>query len=326
MDAVLSSLPPAAVLFTASIGAIFVAGHVLSLASTLANAYLLTGASLKKYGAAGGKKATSWAVVTGASDGIGKEFALQLARAKFNVLLLARTKSKLDAIADEATKAHGVQAIVHPFDFAHASDDDYARLRAVVEPLESVGVLVNNVGVSHAFPVPFLEESQETIDSIVAVNIQAQMRVTRIVAPKMVAAKRGLILNIGSVSGTIPSGLLSVYSASKAFLRYWSIALATELKPKGVDVEHATTYFVQTAMSKIRKSSWTTPTPKAYVRSVLSNVGKGYDSCPHPSHAILMWALNTFTTESYRIKASSDLHISIRKRALKKLEREAKKN
>lgn len=315
----LTQLHPA-VLLIAGIGALVVARHAIVFSSVLVRSYILPGTSLKKYGAGSPE---NWAVVTGASDGIGKEFALQLAKAKFNVLLLSRTKSKLDAVAEEVRKG-GVQAVVHPFDFSTATDADYATLAKVVQPM-NVGVLVNNVGVNHEIPISFLEESQAVIDSIIKVNISAQLRVTRLIAPKMVEKRRGLILNIGSVAGTVPSGLLSVYSASKAFLRYWSIALSTELAPHKVQVEHATTYFVTTAMSKIRRSSWTTPTAKVYVRSVLSNLGKGFDTAPHASHAILMWILDTFTTESMRVKTSYDMHASIRKRALKKREREAKK-
>ncbi|KAJ3188486.1 hypothetical protein HK101_009149 [Irineochytrium annulatum] len=304
----------------AAVGAAYVGQLGLSLLVTLLNAYVVGGASLKKYGAGDPE---AWAIVTGASEGIGREFALQLAAAKLNVVVLARTESKLKSLAEEIEAKHGVKAMVLPFNFTTTSKADYDRLAGKLEPLK-IAVLVNNVGMNHDIPTPFLEETQERIDDIVQVNVRAQMAVTRMILPKMVAAKKGLVLNIGSVAGTVPSGLLSVYSASKAFLRYWSQALAMEVKKSGVHVEHVTTYFVVTAMSKIRKPSFTTPTPRQYVRSVLSRTGKFIDSAPFPSHGLLMWIMNNFTTETMRIQYSNNLHVDIRKRALKKRAREAK--
>ncbi|KAJ3316295.1 hypothetical protein HDU76_001909 [Blyttiomyces sp. JEL0837] len=319
---ILTAYPTIAIILS-SIGLLFLARHILGFLSVLASSYLSPGKSPKAYKNKD-KSIESWALITGASDGIGKEFALQLAKSGFNVILMARTQSKLDQVSSEAQQKYGVKSIVIPFDFSTASDPEYAKVKSIIEPLD-IGVLINNVGVNHEFPTPFLEESHEIIDAIIQVNIISQLKITRLVAPKMVSNRRGLILNIGSVAGTVPSGLLAVYSASKAFLRYWSQAIAMELKPFNVHVEHATTYFVTTSMSKIRKSSWTTPTAKNYVASVLGNLGKGIDGAPYPSHAILMWILDTFTTEGLRIKYSNDMHIDIRKRALRKKEREAKK-
>ncbi|KAJ3100039.1 hypothetical protein HDU97_002523 [Phlyctochytrium planicorne] len=326
-----SDMSSAVVYAAAALGTYFLLRNVGELVYSLANAYLIPGKPLTTYGAGNSK---AWAIVTGASDGIGKEFALQLAKAKFNVLILARTKSKLDAVAAEAKASNpSANVIVHPFDFSTTKDSDYEALKKAIDGITSdggfVGVLVNNVGINHDIPTPFLEESEQVVQNIVQVNILAQLKLTQIVAPKMIAYKAAkkqssLILNIGSVAGTIPSGLLSVYAASKAFLRFWSQALGMELGPKGIHVEHVTTYFVTTAMSKIRRANFSTPTPKVYVKSVLKNVGKSLDSTPFPAHALMMWTINTFTTESFRLWYSNQMHVSIRKRALKKREREAK--
>ena len=134
---------------------------------------------------------------------------------------------------------------------------------------------------------------------------------------------RGLILNLGSFAGSAPSPMLATYSASKAFLRTFSDALAAELGPKGVVVEHANTYFVVSAMSKIRKSSAMIPTPRAYVKSVLSSIAPG-SKAPFWSHAIL-GALMGAVPEWVVVKYMHGLHKDIRKRALRKKEREAKK-
>ncbi|KAJ3018680.1 UNVERIFIED_CONTAM: hypothetical protein HDU68_011023 [Siphonaria sp. JEL0065] len=282
---------------------------------------------LLKLASLGASKGT-WAIVTGSSDGIGKEFARQLALSHgLKVLLVARNQTKLNLVNAEIKAANSNATVkTHIIDFSSASDADYAKLRSVVAELDKdggVAALINNVATNHEIPVEFLDESTEAINAIVQVNILAQLKITRIVAPFLVANKKGLIVNVGSLSGLVPSGHLSVYSASKAFLRFWSDALAMELKPKKVHVEHLRAFFIVTGMSKIRKPTWTTPTPKAFVTAALRNLGKSIDSTPYPSHALLMWVIENFLGESFWINQSNKMHIDIRKRALRKREREA---
>ncbi|KAJ3354013.1 hypothetical protein HDU83_006029 [Entophlyctis luteolus] len=310
-------------LASAAVGAAVALSYIASFLRTVVDAYLIPGKTLKSFGAVPG----TWVVVTGGSDGIGREFAEQLSqRHSLNVLLVARNKTKLDNARDEiASKVRsGVSVKTHVMDFASAGPAEYAGLRkALTELGGKVSVLINNVAVNHEFPVSFLDESETTIESIVKVNISSQLAVTRIVAPLMVTERKGLILNIGSLAGIVPSALLSVYSASKAFFRFWSDALALELAPAGVHVQHVRAFFVVTAMSKIRKPTWTTPTPKLFVRSVLANLGKDIDSAPFPSHALLMWVMDKLMGERFWMNQSNTMHIDIRKRALKKKERDA---
>ncbi|KAI8813774.1 hypothetical protein BJ742DRAFT_379077 [Cladochytrium replicatum] len=306
----------------AAIGALCIVKIAVSLISGIA-ARFSPPLNLIQYGA----KKGSWAVVTGASDGIGKEFALQLAQAGFNVALLARTSSKLELVAGEIAvqNSNKVRTEVIPFDFAKSTASDYASLATRLTSLGDIGVLVNNVGVSHEFPVPFIEESAERTETIVNVNILAQLRITRIVLPGMIARKSGLILNLSSFAGKFPSALLSVYSASKAFLANWSECLGIELKGTGVHVECLNTFFVQTAMSKIRKTSISTPSAKDYVKTALSNSGKALVSTPYWSHAIADWVVTELVPKWLLVSQGYELHKSIRKRALRKQEREAKK-
>ncbi|KAJ3177650.1 hypothetical protein HDU87_004403 [Geranomyces variabilis] len=305
--------------FAAIVGALVLAKLSLSFLALVYRQLLRPATDLRKYGA----KKGAYAVVTGASDGIGKEFALQLAQKGFNLVLMARTKSKMDDVAAIAKEKYGVQTVVVPFDFAAAGDAEYARVNAELAG-KQVGVLVNNVAVNHEIPIPFAEESSTLLRDIVQVDVAAQVRLTRDILPGMLTNHRGLILNVGSVAGLVPSPYLATYSGAKAFLRTWSRALASEVKSKGVDVQHVKTYFVQTAMSKIRKASWMAPTPRDYVASVLKSAGADADAAPYPSHAVLTWALETFVPESVGIKKSADMHIDIRKRALRKKERLAK--
>jgi 17beta-estradiol 17-dehydrogenase / very-long-chain 3-oxoacyl-CoA reductase len=289
---------------------------------------LTNGPQLSKYGPKG-----AWAVVTGASDGIGREFALQLARRGFNLVLVSRTRAKLDALAAELAAA-GASTRVLAMDFAQNRDTDYAALADLLKGLD-VGVLVNNVGQSHAIPVPFLETPRAEMDGIIAVNCVATLRVTALVAPLLAARKgRGLILTMASFGGVFPTPLLATYSGSKAFLQHWSAALAPELAPSGVDVYVVQSHLVASAMSKIRRASAMVPSPKQFVRAALSKVGRSggaqgmaYTGTPWWSHGLFLWAVRTTVGEMGSVALGQNLamHKDIRRRALAKAEREAKK-
>ena len=111
-----------------------------------------------------------WAVVTGASDGIGKQFCLQLAKKGYNICLLSRTKAKLDAVAEECQK-EGVDTKVVPVDFSVEPSVYTKILEAEVSPLET-DVLVNNVGISFEYPEFYLQTQDNLDERMVNVNIQ----------------------------------------------------------------------------------------------------------------------------------------------------------
>ena len=273
-------------------------------------------------------------MVTGASDGIGKEYSLQLAAKGFNIVLVSRTKSKLEQLAGEIeSKYAGVKTKTLAMDFSRNQDSDYTSLKSLIAELD-VAVLVNNVGLSHDIPVPFIQTPEKEVKDIITINCMGTLRVTQIVAPGMAQRKRGLIITMASFGGILPTPLLATYSGSKAFLQQWSTALASELKPQGVHVQLVQSYLVTSAMSKIKRSSATIPNPKTFVRSALGKIGRSggaqgiaNTSTPYWSHAVMHWALLTFTgtMNSVVVDQNRAMHESIRKRALRKAEREGKK-
>ncbi|KAI0317034.1 3-ketoacyl-CoA reductase [Amylostereum chailletii] len=303
------------------VGALSAASFLFSFSTFFFRTFLRPGISLKKFGSRDG----AWAVVTGASDGIGREFALQLAKAGFNVLIAARNPEKLAAVAREIADKSSGKAEVRAFtiDFAHADEATWENFGKTIQSLD-VGVLVNNVGKSHEMPTDFVETPADEISDILAINVNATVRVTSIVTPGLVSRRRGLILNLGSFAGSAPSPMLATYSASKAFLATFSDALAAELGPKGIVVEHSNTYFVVSAMSKIRRPSLMIPTPAAYVRSVLAKIAPGTQA-PFWTHAALAHLMNAVST-GVVVSYMHALHRDIRKRALRKKERLAKQN
>lgn len=273
----------------------------------------------------------SWAIVTGASDGIGKEYSLQLARAGFNIVLVSRSIEKLEAVSKEITSSNpSAKTKILAMDFTENYNEDYVRLQALIKDLD-ISILINNVGLSHSIPVPFALTPEEEIEDIITINCLGTLRVTQLVVPGMMERKRGLILTMGSFAGFLPTPLLATYSGSKAFLQHWSTSLGSELAPYGIHVQLTQSYLVTSAMSKIRRTSLSIPSPKPFVRATLSKIGRGsglstyaYTSVPYWSHALMAWSITTiigaFSKTAVGINGS--MHESIRNRALRKMERE----
>ncbi|KAH8691456.1 putative ketoreductase [Talaromyces proteolyticus] len=309
-----------------AIGIAFILSQTFTLLRVIFSLFVLPGRSLKSFGPKG-----SWAVITGASDGLGKEFAYQIARAGFNLVLVSRTESKLITLAEEITaKNPSVQTKILAMDFAQNSNADYERLKALLLGLD-VSILVNNVGKSHSIPVTFNETPEDEIADIININCHGTLRITQLITPGMIERKRGLILTMGSFGGLVPTPLLATYSGSKAFLQYWSSALGAELEPYGITVQLLQAHLITSAMSKIRKPTFTVPTPKVWVSTALRKIGRNggspyysYTSSPYFSHGIMAWFITcVMGVFSKRVASiNKGMHESIRKRALRKAERE----
>ncbi|KAI5452748.1 hypothetical protein NCC49_000495 [Naganishia albida] len=309
----------------ALVGALVLAKLVVSWVTFLAETFAFGGTNVKSFGAKKGK----WAVVTGCTSGIGESFAKQLGKAGYNVLLVSRNKQVLNTLAQEIAGKYNVQTKVVAIDLA-SKDVSFSELESAIQEID-VGVLVNNAGVSHYMPVPFAETPDQEISNILQVNINSTLTITKLILPRMITSHSGLILTIGSFGARVPSPLLATYSASKAFLATWTKALGEEVKEHGITVRLVVPSFVVSKMSKIRKSSALVPTPDAYVRATLDSIGlsrgaqgRAYESTPFWTHALMDYVVG-FVPESIAIWYNLRLHKDIRKRALRKQEREAKK-
>ena len=300
----------------------------------IADLFILPPVNFSKYGS----KAGTYAVVTGASDGIGKEYARQLGKRGFNLILISRTLSKLEDLQAEIQKNCNVKVEILALDFSTDEPGNYEKIKELCKRFP-VSILVNNVGRSHSIPVPFLETEEEEMRNIITINNTATLMVTQVVAPIIVntvkekKSPRGLILTMGSFGGLIPTPLLATYSGSKAFLQNWSNSLAGELAKDNVDVEVILSYLVTSAMSKVRRTSMMIPNPKQFVASTLRNVGRRCGaqeryatSTPYWSHAIYEFLIEeVFGVYAKAVNSINySFHKSIRARALKKAERLAK--
>lgn len=164
---------------------------------------------LKSYG--------KWVVVTGATAGIGKQYALQLAEKGFNIVLISRTMSKLQAVAKAIEEEYGVKTKVLAHDFSNYREDEYQDIEKELRDLD-IGILVNNVGMAHSSIVKFSERPIEQITNTIYTDVFADVRMTHMVLKGMVERGRGLVVHIAAGAVYIDNFVVPVYSASKVFL------------------------------------------------------------------------------------------------------------
>ncbi|KAJ2419943.1 hypothetical protein GGF47_004489, partial [Coemansia sp. RSA 2524] len=229
--------------------------------------------------------------VTGCTDGIGREIALQLGETGYNLVLLSRTQRKLDDL-EQQLMAMGVKVDSYAVDFSCATSTDWTHIREIITS-KNIGILVNNVGICHPSVTSFMEETPALCSQMVEVNIHTTVNMTRLVVPQMRQQKNGLILNIGSWTSMKGMPFLSVYAGTKGFVKTFSQSLAYELEPEGITVDHIFSFWVSSKMSGYKSASISIPSPSIYASHVLSHIGlrcgsmDAYSSVPYAPHSFL---------------------------------------
>jgi 17beta-estradiol 17-dehydrogenase / very-long-chain 3-oxoacyl-CoA reductase len=277
----------------------------------------------KKYN----KSGKAWAIVTGTTSGIGSGFAKVLVKSGFNVMMIARNETKLSEMKKELvsfkkSKDQQIEYLVMDLSSGKILNDNFTSFVNKNE----VSVLVNNAGVNTDYPKLFSDNSYDEVKSIVDVNCEATVVLTRAVVPGMSARKKGCVVNISSLFGQIGAPLLSVYSGSKSFIASFSASLGAELGGSGVSVFCSLPGFVVSNMSKIRRTSLTVISADACAEAVLGQVAGGWLSAaaPHWSHSLIGWLLMDVVPEPIRMRVLTRVNRATNKAALRKLERAQK--
>jgi short-subunit dehydrogenase len=172
-----------------------------------------------------------WAVVTGASSGIGAEFARELSRRGYPVLAVARRRERLDTLVMETSGMEGrIQALVADL----TTEQGIAEVVRQIDSLGQVELLVNNAGIAPAGD--FLETISDKQVAAIRLNVEGVVRLTHAALQGMVRRRQGGIINLASAVAFQPFPHFAVYAASKAFVLSFTEALAVETKGKGVRI------------------------------------------------------------------------------------------
>ena len=173
------------------------------------------------------------ALVTGASTGIGLEFARQLAADGYSLVIVARERERLAAVARELRSQYGVAVKDYATDLSEPGAAE--ALWADLSSAGSVDILINNAGIG--LYGEFEDQSVAALRSMQMINVLALTTLTRLALPGMLARRRGRILNVASVVGYQPGGpRMAVYYATKSYVLSFSKGLALELEGTGVTV------------------------------------------------------------------------------------------
>lgn len=173
------------------------------------------------------------ALITGASSGIGAIYAERLAQRGYDLVLVARNRDRLNALASRITNE--TQQSVEVFQADLASSADLARVERKLREDASINLLVNNAGIgTHT---SLMESDVEHMAEMITLNVTALTRLTYAAAPGFVARKQGAVINISSIVSLAPELLNGVYGASKAYVTAFTQSLHKELAEHGVRVQ-----------------------------------------------------------------------------------------
>lgn len=213
-----------------------------------------------------------WALVAGASEGLGAEFAAQLAARGLNLVLLARRGDVLEEVGAHLQHKYGVEVRTLVLDLAR--EDLVAALAGKLDDLE-IGLLVYNAALSMIGPY-FAIALEDHLREI-AINCRAPMTLAYLFGQPMLARKRGGILLMSSLGGAQGSALLVNYTATKAYNRLLAEGLWDELREQGIDVLTCCPPAVSTPgyLASAPKGSMSALTPQAVVTEALAALGRG---------------------------------------------------
>ncbi|XP_047236189.1 17-beta-hydroxysteroid dehydrogenase type 3 [Girardinichthys multiradiatus] len=234
-----------------------------------------------------------WAVVTGASEGIGRAYAFALAERGMNVVIISRTKETLDKVAKEIGETTGQRVKVIVADFSEEN-----VFREIEEELKdlNVGVLVNNVGVLPSIiPCKFLnaKELDKTITKVINCNVKTLCKMSKIILPGMENRRKGVIINIASGIASFPFPLYTLYAASKVFVERFSQGLQAEYKDRGILIQAVAPFGVSTRLAGFQKTNIVTLLPEDFVQKSLQYLRAGDKTHGSLCHTLLAWFMQS---------------------------------
>ncbi len=218
-----------------------------------------------------------YALITGASSGIGEAFARALAARGKNLILVARSTEKLERMARELSARHAIAALPLPADLSVPGAASEIAGTIEARGLQ-VDLLVNNAGFGGRGEFSKLPLDRQV--EMIRLNVQAVMELTHLLLPAMVARRAGGLINVSSVTGFQPIPYAAAYAATKAFVTNFSLGLAEELRPHRIAVVTLApggtkTHFVEIGERSRAKFPGKPQSPEEVVRLALGKLDSG---------------------------------------------------
>jgi len=184
------------------------------------------------------------ALVTGASFGIGYEFAQQLAKQGYDLIVVSRTKAKLTELKKDLEKKHSIKVTVMATDLSKTDSAEILYQKCKKSKI-AVDLLINNAGVG--MMGNSIDLDNQNIEDMINLNIVTLTKLSNLFGKDMADRQNGDILNIGSLVGTFAIPYFSMYAATKSYVLNYSVGLRHELKSKGVNVSCLLPGYVRTS-------------------------------------------------------------------------------
>uniref|UniRef100_G3TVU5 17beta-estradiol 17-dehydrogenase n=1 Tax=Loxodonta africana TaxID=9785 RepID=G3TVU5_LOXAF len=217
-----------------------------------------------------------------------------LAKRGLNIVLISRNLNKLEQEAKEIERLHGTLTRVIQADFTGGLEI-YGAIEEGLKGLE-IGVLVNNVGMLYVFFPCKHGNIKGMLSDIVNCNMMSVLQMTRIILPQMVSRRRGIIINVSSLSESRPNPFLAVYSATKVFVRNFSLAVAAEYLSEGVIVQTVSPAVVSTNMNRRLQTGLLVESPEDWARQAVHTLGLSSHTSGCLSHAVQSFLLSLVPT------------------------------
>ncbi|XP_076323237.1 inactive hydroxysteroid dehydrogenase-like protein 1 isoform X2 [Tachypleus tridentatus] len=191
-----------------------------------------------------------------------------------------------------AEKDFGIVTSIIQADFTEGTRDLYLNIKEQLGDKE-IGILVNNVGVMYDYPSLFLEVPETKIWQCITVNMMSVTMMTYLILPDMVKRRRGLVINMSSTSSFYPLPLMAAYSASKAYVDWFSRALTYEYSSSGIVIQTVLPSYVSTKLTRfsnfLQKPGFIVPDAPTFVRSAIRTVGMTSRTTGYWSHGLQWW-------------------------------------
>ena len=173
-------------------------------------------------------------VITGASDGIGKEIALKLAKENAQLALIARNENKLNEVKNEAEIVGATNVKIYSCNIRNTNNLE-TTIKSIISDFETVDILINNAGIWQK-KMQIDQISQDTIEAVIETNLSALIHTSRLLIPTLGTRDSAAIINVVSKSGVVAENLQSAYTASKYGARGFTEVLKVDLKDSNIKV------------------------------------------------------------------------------------------